>query len=202
LRFPGQYYQAETGLSQNYFRDYDPAVGRYLESDPIGLKGGINTYAYVADDPTMLVDPFGLRARACCRRIPYIGLLGFRHCYIESDVGGQVTTYGLIGGTLSGEPADTGNIYLNNGFDATGTCGPWNSDCGTDECVAKAANSYANPSEYSYLGPNSNTFAGTVARTCKLARPAVWGITIPGWGGTPAPQKPNQPYHPPENLRP
>jgi RHS repeat-associated protein len=60
LRFPGQYYQAETGLVQNYFRDYDPQTGRYLESDPIGLGGGVNTYAYVRNRPTMSIDPRGL----------------------------------------------------------------------------------------------------------------------------------------------
>jgi RHS repeat-associated protein len=62
LRFPGQYYDAETGLNQNYFRDYDPAIGRYVESDPIGLKAGINTYAYALDQPTNYIDPNGLDA--------------------------------------------------------------------------------------------------------------------------------------------
>ncbi len=63
LRFPGQYYQAETGLNQNWNRDYDPVVGRYIESDLIGLYGGINTYAYVYDDPVGAFDPEGLVKR-------------------------------------------------------------------------------------------------------------------------------------------
>jgi RHS repeat-associated protein len=60
LRFPGQYYQAETGLNYNYFRDYDPATGRYIESDPIGLRAGVNTYAYANNNPLSRTDPFGL----------------------------------------------------------------------------------------------------------------------------------------------
>jgi RHS repeat-associated protein len=59
LRFPGQFYDQQTGLHYNYYRDYDPAKGRYLESDPIGLAGGTNTYAYVGSSPVNGTDSSG-----------------------------------------------------------------------------------------------------------------------------------------------
>ncbi|MCP4043727.1 MAG: RHS repeat-associated core domain-containing protein [Gammaproteobacteria bacterium] len=57
---PGQYFDNETGLHYNYFRDYDPSTGRYIESDPIGLIGGLNTYEYANSDPIFWTDPMGL----------------------------------------------------------------------------------------------------------------------------------------------
>jgi RHS repeat-associated protein len=60
LRFPGQYFDTETALNYNYFRDYDPSVGRYVESDPVGLEGGLNTYSYAVSNSIAIVDPTGL----------------------------------------------------------------------------------------------------------------------------------------------
>jgi RHS repeat-associated protein len=60
LRFPGQYAAKETGLAQNWHRDYDSAIGGYKQSDPISLRGGLNTYAYVMSNPLRYVDPMGL----------------------------------------------------------------------------------------------------------------------------------------------
>jgi len=61
LRFPGQYADAESGYYHNGFRDYDPSLGRYLESDPTGLGGGLNIYAYAKDDPASQSDSSGLK---------------------------------------------------------------------------------------------------------------------------------------------
>jgi len=60
LRFPGQYFDQETGLHYNFYRSYDPNLGRYIESDPIGLGGGLNTFSYALNDPISLYDPYGL----------------------------------------------------------------------------------------------------------------------------------------------
>jgi RHS repeat-associated protein len=64
LRFPGQVYDSESKLHSNGHRDYDPRLGRYVESDPTGLEGGINTYVYAGNDPVNAIDPLGLDPRS------------------------------------------------------------------------------------------------------------------------------------------
>lgn len=72
LRFPGQRYDAASGLNYNYFRDYEAATGRYVESDPIGLRGGISTYGYVVGNPMIGTDLMGL---ATCTYVISTGAL-------------------------------------------------------------------------------------------------------------------------------
>jgi len=60
IRFPGQYFDLETEMHYNYFRDYAPGLGRYVQSDPIGLAGGINIYGYAGGSPLLYFDPYGL----------------------------------------------------------------------------------------------------------------------------------------------
>lgn len=75
LRLPGQYFDKETNLHYNYFRDYDPGIGRYVQADPLGITttkfptattAGLNhIYSYVGSNPIGLIDLFGLAAVGC-----------------------------------------------------------------------------------------------------------------------------------------
>ncbi len=79
-RMPGQVADAESGWFDNWHRDYNPALGRYTESDPIGLAGGVNTYGYVLGQPTRLTDPKGQQvAQGVVIGIPIV-IIG---CYLS-----------------------------------------------------------------------------------------------------------------------
>ncbi len=82
MRFPGQYFDVESGLHYNYFRDYEPGVGRYVESDPIGLNAGMNTYSYVLSNPLYWTDKRGLiNDNSLCGGLPYEQQVGCRNFF-------------------------------------------------------------------------------------------------------------------------
>ena len=78
LRFPGQYYDAETGNHYNYFRDYNPVIGNYIEADSIGLMGGINLYRYVENNPLKIIDPRGQYGEYGFGTLFFWGMLGYK----------------------------------------------------------------------------------------------------------------------------
>lgn len=93
LGFPGQYYDAETSAWNNGYRDYKSVLGRYVESDPIGLSAGVNTYAYVGNDPTSNTDPLGLcDEQKCTAARAFIASLGQ-----QLSSAGNTTTWAGIG---------------------------------------------------------------------------------------------------------
>jgi RHS repeat-associated protein len=118
LRFPGQYYDSETGLNQNYFRDFDPAVGRYIESDLIGLEGGINTYAYAHNSPVRYIDPFGLDVQICMQPAFGISWNPIDHYWIKTD-----SVEAGMGGTRGNEPGNQSGDRLGDPVQVTNHAG-------------------------------------------------------------------------------
>jgi hypothetical protein len=166
--------------------------------DPLGKSGDPHAYLYAQSRPTAWVDIDGLRSRVCCTPIEKAPILKeFSHCYIEVEdsPGGQRRTYGLHG---MGNPRRSwggplGCTFEDDWFDRTAPerpdweCGPWNESCEADECAKTQFRLYPRASNYSSLGRNSNTFAGNVARTCRLSPPNIAGTwRTPGWGSSPA----------------
>jgi RHS repeat-associated protein len=106
LRFPGQYYDSESGLHYNYFRDYEPATGRYVQSDPMGLRGGLNTYTYALNRPTQLVDSTGL-----CSCSGGTWRVDFGDLNLSLAFGGY-TSFGVVSFTCKSNPSTKCQAYM------------------------------------------------------------------------------------------
>ena len=131
----------------NYFRDYDPGIGRYVQSDPIGLRGGKNTYRYVSGRTLTRKDILGLKAQMCCKKIPW---LPAAHCFINEvaddgkqckNCSSQTRRVGLQGPAPWGSSSyeNAGEIHTNDPFDQPGesSCGGWNETCEVSKCITE-----------------------------------------------------------------
>lgn len=117
LRFPGQYDEPETRLHYNYHRFYDPTTGRYIQSDPIGLRGGINTYLYSRANPIRYIDPLGLETTVVTVRDFGVG----SHSAVHVDNGGygQPALYDPAGSYVPPSTTPRGSGDLFEGPDAS-----------------------------------------------------------------------------------
>jgi RHS repeat-associated protein len=172
LRFPGQYYDAETGLHYNWNRYYSPETGRYITADPIGLAGGINLYSYVEGDPINLYDINGLEVTVC----NFPGIIG------HVGIGVPGTWDKTIGfRSRNHERKGPGKVSIDV-YEVSPECKTIETTCEEEECIRNCIErSRRNPGAYHYTERNCVHFVRDCLSECGLPsgdaepfRPSPW----------------------------
>jgi len=182
--FTGRERDSESGLYYYRARYYDPAQGRFLSEDPLGISAGPNRYAYAGDNPVNMVDPSGLITEVWCRPVhqPLAKAAGALHCFISISCPGMPPT--LV--SFLGPPASP--IHIVQNWQTNGTNNdvqearnwknihrfpvtPCSPGCPLEHCVVNLANKLIStgwtlPNYSAALGPNSNSFANRLVLQC------------------------------------
>jgi RHS repeat-associated protein len=170
-----QHFDKETNLHYNYYRDYDPSLGIYKQSDPIGLLAGLNTYAYVLGSPISYIDPSGLDAKIC--HLPG----GPTHiAFGVGSLADDVQTSGFYPARKR-TPYGKGIIRKDDLSEPGTQCKVISTTQKEDDCLTRCQKRYEkDPGRYDWYRRNCSTYVRTCLEECGLSAGAdsFWPKTV------------------------